>query len=149
MCQLLMINDPQPCFLLLPSSSVMSHKSSCVTIIDAGRRLWAAPAWPHGYKRTITSSTCKCSYTFTFKAALADFACQWPHNVTSVNYVLLWPQMEVSFMMLQVFLESLPAVLRDLFTVCSASKFWSWHDSYQSKCSGVEYCPYLRQKDLI
>lgn len=39
MCQRLMINDPPHWFLLLPSSLVVSHTSSRVTVMDAGRRL--------------------------------------------------------------------------------------------------------------
>ena len=70
------INDPQPCFLQLPSSPGVSHTSSRVTVMDVGRAAAAAPARPRGCKQTITSSTCKYAHTFTLKAPLRDFACQ-------------------------------------------------------------------------
>lgn len=71
-----MINDPQPCFLQLPSSPAVSHTSSRVTLMDAGRAAAAAPARPRGCEQTITSSTCKYAHTFTLKAPLKEFACQ-------------------------------------------------------------------------
>lgn len=80
-------------------------QSSCVTHIimphhnECRQTALAAPARPHGYKQTITSSTCKYTHAFTFKAAQRDSACQWPLNVTLVNCFLLWPEVEVSFMM--------------------------------------------------